>query len=125
MFFAIFKILAIYYILVYNNKNCKPFNLYLQFFYMECAEMKIKSGFYLKNINGQTVVMSENTAESPINSIVLGETATFLWECLSKSEMGKEQLLNALLDRFEISTVLALNDIDVFVKTLRENGIIE
>lgn len=87
--------------------------------------MKIKSGFYLKNINGQTVVMSENTAEAPINSIVLGETATFLWECLSKSEMGKEQLLNALLDRFEISTVLALNDIDVFVKTLRENGIIE
>ncbi len=87
--------------------------------------MKIKSGFSLKNIDGNSVIVCNNNAATPIDNIVLGETAVFLWECLSEKDMGKEQLLNALLDRFEISTVLALNDIDVFVKTLRENDIIE
>lgn len=86
--------------------------------------MKIKSGFYLKNTDGVMVVQCENAA-IPMNNIVLGGTATFLWEVLSREDMSKEQLLHALLDRFEISTVLALNDIDVFLKTVRENGIIE
>lgn len=87
--------------------------------------MKIKPEFHLKKISGQNVVCCENSVSSPMNSIVLTETAAFLWEQISQKDMGKEQLLNALLDRFEISTVLALNDIDIFVKTLKENGIIE
>ena len=33
--------------------------------------------------------------------------------------------LDALLENFEISTVLALGDIDVFLRTMKENGIIE
>ena len=30
-----------------------------------------------------------------------------------------------VLDNFEISTVLALGDIDVFLRTMKENGVIE
>lgn len=87
--------------------------------------MKIKSGFSLKNIDGQYVVCSENTADASQKNIVLTETLVFLWERLSQRAHTKEELLNALLDNFEISTVLALSNIDVFVKTLRENEIIE
>ena len=34
-------------------------------------------------------------------------------------------MLNALIENFDISTVLALGDIDVFVRTMKENEIIE
>ena len=87
--------------------------------------MKIKSGFFIKNINGQHVVCAESSSDAPRNNIVLTEASLFLWRKLEEGEMTKEQLLHALLDNFEISTVLALSNIDVFVKTLRENGIIE
>ena len=44
---------------------------------------------------------------------------------LEKGNPTKKDMLNALLDNFEISTVLALGDIDVFLRTMKENGIIE
>ena len=59
------------------------------------------------------------------NTIVLTETALFLWKMLENGNPTKSEMLNALLDNFEISTVLALGDIDVFLRTMRENGIIE
>ena len=34
-------------------------------------------------------------------------------------------MLNMLLQKYDISTVLALNDIDVFARTLKEHGILE
>ena len=88
--------------------------------------MKIKDGFTLKNIHGQQVIVASGEAlKGYTSSIVLQETAAFLWKCLEKGEMNKEQLVHALLDNFDISTVLALADVDSFFKTLKENGIIE
>lgn len=88
--------------------------------------MKIKDGFTLKNIHGQQVIVASGEAlKGYTSSIILQETAAFLWKCLEKGEMNKEQLVHALLDNFDISTVLALADVDSFFKTLKENGIIE
>jgi len=88
--------------------------------------MKIKDGFTLKNIHGQQVIVASGEAlKGYTSSIVLQETAAFLWKCLENGEMNKEQLVHALLDNFDISTVLALADVDSFFKTLKENGIIE
>lgn len=88
--------------------------------------MKIKEGFTLKNIHGQQVVVASGEAIKDFtSSIVLQDTAAFLWRCLEKGEMNKEQLVHALLKEFDISTVLALSDVDSFFKTLKENGILE
>lgn len=88
--------------------------------------MRIKEGFYLKKENGQTAVVCDKAVQKDYNAtIFLTETAVCLWEMVSKGDATKEQLLNALLEKFDISTVLALNDIDVFIKTLKENGILE
>lgn len=87
--------------------------------------MKIKSDFYIKKANNGTALVCCDNPQKTVNNIVLDEIAVFLWETLSQSDMGKEQLLKALLEHFDISTVLALNDIDIFVKTLKENDILE
>ncbi len=87
--------------------------------------MKIKEGFNLVDRSGQWVVIADNPAVSLNNTIVLTGTSVFLWNLLKEKEVTKTEMLNELLENFEISTVLALGNIDVFVRTMRENGIIE
>ena len=85
--------------------------------------VRIKDGFSLKNFEGQYTVVSDNGELE--NTIVLTDTALFLWNLLKTREVSKTDMLNALLDNFDISTVLALGDIDVFLRTMKENGITE
>ncbi|MBQ3052308.1 MAG: PqqD family protein [Clostridia bacterium] len=88
--------------------------------------MKIKEGFELVNRSGQNVVIKkEKNGMQSGSYIVLTETAAFLWRLLKEKEVTKTEMLEAVLDNFNISTVLALGDIDVFIRTMRENGIIE
>lgn len=85
--------------------------------------MRIKDGFSIKNYEGQYTVVAEKGELE--NTIVLTDTALFLWKLLKTKEVSKTEMLNALLDNFDISTVLALGDIDVFLRTMKENGIIQ
>lgn len=85
--------------------------------------MRIKDGFSLKNFEGQYTVVSDNGELE--NTIVLTDTSLFLWNLLKEKNASKTEMLNALLSNFDISTVLALGNIDVFLRTMKENGIIE
>lgn len=87
--------------------------------------MKINPGYTVKTVSGQKIITAESGAEELHNPIILGEIPLFLWEQLSAGVTSKERLLHALLAKFDISTVLALNDINDFLKTLSENGVIE
>ncbi len=88
--------------------------------------MKIKQGFSLKKENGQSVIVCDKSINRDFNStIFLSETSAFLWDMLQRESSTKEQMLQGLLDVFDISTVLALSDIDIFIRTLKENGILE
>lgn len=59
------------------------------------------------------------------DSNVLSDTIEFLWNLLKEKEATKTEMLEALISQFDISTVLALGNIDIFVRTLKENDIIE
>ena len=88
--------------------------------------MKIKSGFELEVLGGQKTIVYKGEKGVAFNqTIVLSETTAFLWNYLKKNDATKAQMLSALIEAFDISTVLALGDIDTFVKTLKANGIIE
>ena len=85
--------------------------------------VRIKDGFSLKNFEGQYTVVSDNGELE--NTIVLTDTSLFLWNLLKEKNASKTEMLNALLSNFDISTVLALGNSDVFLRTMKENGIIE
>ncbi|MBQ8793814.1 MAG: PqqD family protein [Clostridia bacterium] len=88
--------------------------------------MKINNGFSIKEENGVTIVVCDKTINRNFNAnIQLTDTSIFLWKLLETGDKTKEEMLNALLGHFDISAVLALNNIDVFIRTLKENGIIE
>ena len=85
--------------------------------------MKIKSGYEVKNISGHDVVVYNDKPLS--NEIVLNESSLFLWNLAKQCHVSKSEMLTALLEEFDISTVLALGNIDVFVRTLKEFGVLE
>ena len=87
--------------------------------------MKIKSNFLLKHNEFGASVIRTDAENEKVDVSLSNEHFVFLWNYLSQNESTKEQLLNALLDKFDISTVLALNDIDIFLKQLNKNGILE
>ena len=87
--------------------------------------MKIKEGYILKNSSGNYVVVAKDGNSKLNNSIVLTETAVFLWNLIKDKHLTKTQMLNELINNFDISTVLALGDIDIFIRTMKENEIIE
>lgn len=88
--------------------------------------MKIKEGFNIKIKDDIAfVVCDKNSNRNFTANIQLTDTSTFLWNLLKTGHKTKEQMLNALLQEFDISAVLALNNIDVFIRILKENGIIE
>lgn len=82
--------------------------------------MKIKSGYDILQKDGQYVVQGPNIKAE----ITLDEISLFLWNKLKDKEFSKNEVLDLLLEKFEISTVLALGEIDKFVRILKENGII-
>ena len=67
--------------------------------------MRIKKGYELVNRSGQSVIISKNKAtNAPDNTIILTETAVFLWNLLKEKEVTKTDMLNALIENFDIST---------------------
>lgn len=88
--------------------------------------MKIKKGFKLKNISGrQTVVADRRTIKDFNSLIILSESAVILWEMLASGEYTKEELTAKLIENMKISKTQASGNVKVFIKTLKDNGILE
>ncbi len=88
--------------------------------------MKIKKGFKLKNISGRQTVVADRRRVKDFNSlIILNESAVILWEMLSVGEYSGEEMAARLFADMNITKTQAVTNVRVFVKTLRENGILE
>ena len=83
--------------------------------------MKLKEGFLLRQVAGQTVVLP-TTAELDLNMMItLNETGTFLWERLAE-ETDEAELVKALLAEYDVDEETAVKAVSAFVKKLSDNG---
>ncbi|MBE6749608.1 MAG: PqqD family protein [Ruminococcaceae bacterium] len=87
--------------------------------------MKIKNEFSLIKSSGQNIVITKKPQKKPLNTIVLTDTSVFLWKLLKENDVSKSDMLDALMKEFDLSVILALSDIDIFIRTMRENDILE
>ncbi len=83
--------------------------------------MKLKEGFILSEIGGQTVVIPTGDIVDLKVVITLNETGKFLWERLT-SETDIDTLVEALLAEYEVDKETAETHVKGFVKTLTNNG---
>ena len=83
--------------------------------------MKIKDGFLLRSVAGQTVVLPMADELDLNMMITLNETGAFLWEHL-QSETDQEALVAALLAEYAVDEDTARNAVVGFVAKLEANG---
>lgn len=82
--------------------------------------MKLKDGFLLREVAGQTVVLPTG-GELDLNMMItLNETGKFLWEHL-RSETDEAALVAALLAEYDVDEGTARKSVEAFVAKLKEN----
>lgn len=81
--------------------------------------MKLKDGFILRTVAGETVVLPTGGVTNFDMMITLNDTGKFLWERLA---VGAEEadLVKALLAEYDVTEELAAQSVTAFVDRLKE-----
>ena len=87
--------------------------------------MKTKKGFMLRKVADKNIVVPIGQASVDFNGIItLNDTGAFLWEQLAKG-CSFDELVSRLLGEYDVSEDIAKKDIDAFLETARNAGVIE
>ena len=83
--------------------------------------MKLKQGFILRTVAGETIVLPSGDELDLNMMITLNDTGKFLWERL---EVGAEmdELVAGLLAEYDVDEATARAGVERFVAKLNENG---
>ena len=88
--------------------------------------MKIKEGFILRKICGQSVISGEGAANVNFSKLVsLNETAAFLFSKVIGSEFTPESMAELLTGEYEVEYDRALADCRALCEQWREIGILD
>ena len=88
--------------------------------------MKIKEGFILRQICGEYAIVGEGLAQVNFNKMLsLNESAAYLWEAISGREFTKEDLVQLLLEKYEVTPERAAADVDKLTAIWLEQGVAE
>lgn len=82
--------------------------------------MKIKDGFLLRQVAGQTVVLPVGGGLDLNMMITLNDTGAFLWEKL-QADTDEDGLVAALLAEYDVDELRARQSVDAFVQKLKDN----
>ena len=86
--------------------------------------MKLKDGFFMRQIAGQTVVLPGGDVLDLNMMITLNETGAFLWERLNE-ETSVEALVAALLGEYDVDEKTAQQAVEAFVRKLYDYGFLD
>ena len=82
--------------------------------------MKLKDGFVLREIAGETVVIPAWDSLNLDRMITLNETGLFLWKLLEQ-ETDEDAVLGALLAEYEVEESVAKRHVAAFIDQLKEH----
>jgi hypothetical protein len=87
--------------------------------------MKIKPGFILRQVAGQSVVVAVGPAAANFNGMIyLNPTGALLWQQLEQGST-REQLVESMLVRYTVDRSSARLDVDSFMATIIQAGFVE
>jgi len=87
--------------------------------------MKLKYAFVLREVSGQVVAVAVGTDHGKFNGMVkLNRTGAFLMEELNGKERTREELLEAMVEKYDVSRERAWSNLDSFLQILRQGGLL-
>ena len=87
--------------------------------------MKIKNGFIARTVGGTRMVVATGEASKTFGGVLeVNGTGGVLWDILVQGA-DRDALVNAILETYDVDRSTAEADVDSFVKTLREAGVLD
>jgi hypothetical protein len=87
--------------------------------------MRRKDDFLLQNVGGQDLLVPLGSRVLDMNGmVVLNPTGRYIWELLAE-DRSLEDLVTAVVDRFDVGTERAGADVRAFVDDLSRKGWID
>lgn len=89
--------------------------------------MKIKNGLELQNVCGEHIIIPAGEENMDFSQIIsLNPTAAYLWENVAKREnFTVEDMVQLLLDEYEVEESVALEDCKLMAERWAEMGLLE
>ena len=88
--------------------------------------MKQKTGFVLRNICGENIIVAEGKENMNFSNIIsMNESSALLWQKLENKEFTIEDMANVLMEEYEVTQETALADSTRLAQQWKNAGIIE
>jgi hypothetical protein len=88
--------------------------------------MKKKSGFVLRQVCGENIIVAEGKENIDFSSIIaMNESSAYLWEKIGEDSFTSESMATMLTEEYDIDNATALEDATTLARQWMEAGIIE
>lgn len=88
--------------------------------------MRIKDGFELRVICGETIVMGYGKENIDFSKIIsLNESAAYLWRAVEGKDFDAPMLAQLLTEEYDVDEATALRDAEKVMSEWREAGLAE
>lgn len=88
--------------------------------------MKIKKGFVLKDICGESIIVAEGKENIDFTKIIsMNESSAFLWESVKDKEFDAKTLKHLLCEEYDVDDATAENDAKALLDSWIEAEIVE
>lgn len=89
--------------------------------------MKVKKGFEMQNVCGEYIIVPVGVENVDYSKIIsMNPTAAYLWEKVATTEeFTTDNLVQYLLDEYEVEEGVAREDCELIVERWKEIGLID
>ncbi len=88
--------------------------------------MKTKSGFNLRQICGENVIIAEGEENIDFSNIIsMNESSAYLWTNIQDKDFSEDELVKLLTEEYDVDEITAKSDVNNLVKSWLDAGIIE
>ena len=88
--------------------------------------MKIKKGFELRTICGETIIVAHGIENIDFSKIIsLNESAAYLWRKVEGRDFDAAELARLLTEEYEVDEATALRDATQMVVDWKNAGLVE
>lgn len=88
--------------------------------------MKAKTGFNLRNVCGEQVIVAEGRENIDFSNIIsMNETSAYLWNAIQGKDFTVDDLVEMLTQEYDVDEQTARKDAQALAKQWLEAGICE
>ena len=90
-------------------------------YYLKPDEMRIKNGYKIRNIAGESVIVSIGTLNVNLTKVIsLNPTSVWLWEQLGNEDFDADKVADRLVEKDEIDRTTARSDAKVWTEAIKK-----